>query len=185
MDDSPSVCNAYPTVGELCDVEWSAAAKLATMSHSTRKVYTLEDDTYTAVAFKDLSDLGANQQIALKTDPDTATVGADSDGQNRIDYLRGDHSKEADQSGGSFRIRSEVMNYDNTASIGAKSVLGDIISSAPAYVGAPNFFYPNTIEADKYTDYKLVQRDRAGVVYVGANDGMLHAFEGTDRKSDV
>jgi type IV pilus assembly protein PilY1 len=178
VDDSPSVCNAYPTVGALCDVEWSAAAKLATMVYTTRKIFTLEDDTYTAVAFKDLSDLGANQQAALKTDPDTANVGADSDGQDRIDYLRGDHSKEADQSGGSFRIRLEVMDYENTAGIGEKSVLGDIISSAPAYVGAPNFFYPNTIEADKYTEYKLAQRDREGVVYVGANDGMLHAFDG-------
>ena len=177
IDDSPSVCNAYPTVGELCDVEWSAAEKLATMAHTSRKIFTLEDDTYTTVAFKDLSDLGANQQAALKTDPDTASVGADSDGQDRIDYIRGDHSKEADQSGGSFRIRLEVMDYENTTSIGSKSVLGDIISSAPAYVGAPNFFYPNTIEADKYTEYKLTQRDREGVVYVGANDGMLHAFD--------
>jgi len=177
IDDSPSVCNAYPTIGEVCDVEWSAAAELASMAHATRKVFTLEDDTYTAVDFKDLGDLGANQQTALKTDPDTAIVGANSDGQDRIDYLRGDHSKEADQSGGSFRTRFEVMNYDNSASIGSKSVLGDIISSAPAYVGAPNFFYPNTIESTKYTEYKLAQRNRKGVVYVGANDGMLHAFD--------
>jgi len=177
VDDSPSVCNAYPAVGELCDVEWSAAAKLATMDHATRKIFTLEDDTYTAVAFKDIGDLGADQQVAITIDPDTATP--DGKGQERIDYIRGDHSKEADQSGGSFRIRLEVMDYENTTSLGVKSVLGDIISSAPAYVGAPNFFYPNTIETKKYTEFKLAQRAREGTVFVGANDGMLHAFEAT------
>jgi len=177
FDDSPAVCNSYPTVGELCDVEWSAAARLANMAPASRKIITLEDDTYTAVEFKDLADLGPDQQAAMKTDPDTLVVGADIEGQNRIDYIRGDHSNEADKSGGSFRIRSDVMDYDNTNSIGKRAVLGDIINSAPAYVGAPDFFYPNTIEAIKYTEYKLAQRGREGVVYVGANDGMLHAFD--------
>jgi len=182
IDDSPAECNAYPTVGELCDVEWSAAAELATMAPASRKIFTLEDDTYTAVDFKDLGDLGANQQTALKTNPDTLNVGANGDGQDRIDYLRGDHSNEADKSGGNFRIRSEVMDYLNENSIGERAVLGDIINSAPAYVGAPDFFYPNTIEADKYTEYKLAQRDRTAVVYVGANDGMLHAFDASTGK---
>ena len=72
VDDSPSVCNAYPTVGELCDVEWSAAAKLENMANATRKVFTLEENTYTAVAIKELGDLGEDQQVAIKNDTDTA-----------------------------------------------------------------------------------------------------------------
>ena len=58
-----------------------------------------------------------------------------------VDYLRGDHGKEAqNQATGGFRNRSS-------------NILGDIIHSSPFYV--------------KDTD----------TVYVGANDGMLHAFD--------
>jgi len=177
VDDSPAECNLFPAVGELCDVEWSAAAELSTLAAASRNIFTIESDGYTAVAFKALSDLGAAQQTSLKTNPDTLVVEADSIGQQRLDYIRGDHAKEADQSGGSFRIRADVKNI--AGSVIGKSVLGDVIHSAPAYVSAPNFFYPNTLEAGKYTEFKFLNKDRAGVVYVGANDGMLHAFDST------
>lgn len=56
--------------------------------------------------------------------------------------------------------------------------LGDIIYSTPVVVGAPreryDLLYGDTTYADFYKRYK----DRRQMVYVGANDGMLHAFNG-------
>jgi type IV pilus assembly protein PilY1 len=50
--------------------------------------------------------------------------------------------------------------------------LGDIVHSTPVVVGAPNEFYP-TPEYQHFAD-NLENREKT--VYVGANDGMLHAF---------
>jgi type IV pilus assembly protein PilY1 len=51
-------------------------------------------------------------------------------------------------------------------------VLGDVIHSTPVVVGAPSYF--NT-DPD-YQTFMQANRDRPRTIYVGANDGMLHAF---------
>ena len=51
-------------------------------------------------------------------------------------------------------------------------LLGDIVDSAPVPVGAPSSYYLN----DNYLTFRDAHADRARVIYVGANDGMLHAF---------
>ncbi|MDY0744333.1 PilC/PilY family type IV pilus protein [Paucibacter sp. R3-3] len=53
-----------------------------------------------------------------------------------------------------------------------KSVLGDIVNSSPVYVGKPSMNYTE----NNYTTFKTQQASRKATVYVGANDGMLHAF---------
>jgi type IV pilus assembly protein PilY1 len=57
-----------------------------------------------------------------------------------------------------------------------KGVLGDIVHSQPVYVGAPSFNFQDA----GYTGFKTGNASRAGTVYVGANDGMLHAFDSGD-----
>ncbi|HEY9201801.1 MAG TPA: PilC/PilY family type IV pilus protein [Gammaproteobacteria bacterium] len=182
-DDSPPECDDTHQVGALCEVEWNAGYELSLKigpqgsTHTKRKIYTMETDTYTTVEFKDIFDLSSDQRVALRTDPDTLVVEGSGEGQDRLDYLRGDHSLEADQSGGRFRIRNMVANFEGTESLDEKNVLGDIINSSPAYVGAPDFSYPDSLETDKYSTFKYNNRNREPITYVGANDGMLHAFD--------
>jgi type IV pilus assembly protein PilY1 len=64
-----------------------------------------------------------------------------------VDYLRGSGDLEGNSG---YRQRT--------------TLLGDIIGSAPVYVGAPS-------------DKIKAAQDRPAMVYVGANDGMLHAFD--------
>ncbi|MCU0936650.1 MAG: PilC/PilY family type IV pilus protein, partial [Gammaproteobacteria bacterium] len=57
--------------------------------------------------------------------------------------------------------------------------LGDIIHSTPAVVGEPPFFYP----FDGYSGFKRahsVTSPRQRMIYVGSNDGLLHAFSMQD-----
>ncbi len=77
-----------------------------------------------------------------------------------LDYLRGDRSQEL-KNGGTLRNRA--------------SKLGDIINSSPLFVGPPAFRY--TFEG--YSDFRDKWRKRPAMIYVGANDGMLHAFDAT------
>ncbi|BCX88538.1 type IV pilus assembly protein PilY1 [Methylomarinovum tepidoasis] len=81
-----------------------------------------------------------------------------------LDYLRGDQSQES-KNGGTFRNRS--------------GLLGDIVHSAPVYVGPPSFPYPDDMEgtAYPYSSFRTSHASRNPMIYVGANDGMLHAFD--------
>jgi type IV pilus assembly protein PilY1 len=107
------------------------------------------------------TNLNATQQNALHVNP--STLVSDGNGQERLEWLRGDHSKESPA--GSYRQRTGGF------------VLGDIGNSSPVYVGAPSFFYPNTMESVTYSSFRGTYYNRTPIIYVGANDGMLHGFD--------
>ncbi|WP_420799639.1 PilC/PilY family type IV pilus protein [Noviherbaspirillum saxi] len=56
-----------------------------------------------------------------------------------------------------------------------KRVLGDIINGNPVFVGAPS----TSVQGSGYETFYSKHAGRAKAVYVGANDGMLHAFDAT------
>jgi type IV pilus assembly protein PilY1 len=81
-----------------------------------------------------------------------------------LNFLRGQRSNEG--TGFNFRRRD--------------SALGDVVDSDPQFVGVPRFRYPDTIAAKPYSAFKNAHVDRDPIVYVGANDGMLHGFAEED-----
>jgi len=54
-----------------------------------------------------------------------------------------------------------------------QAVLGDAVDSKPAFLGKPTFKYADT----GYSAFKEAKATRAKMVFMGANDGMLHAFD--------
>lgn len=125
---------------------WLASAKLP--AFVSRNIYTRVDGA--AMAFT-WANLNATQKAALGTE----TV---------LNYLRGDQSQEV-ANNGSLRTRN--------------TPLGDIVNSNPVYVGAPDpYLFRNRSwsEASTHDDFGAAQSSRPGMVYVGANDGMLHGF---------
>jgi len=85
-----------------------------------------------------------------------------------INYIRG-----VDQSG--YRVRKIDQNDGN----GAQTLrLGDVVHSAPLMVGAPAQSYDSLYGDTSYTEFKARYKNRRQVLYAGANDGMLHAFNG-------
>jgi type IV pilus assembly protein PilY1 len=54
--------------------------------------------------------------------------------------------------------------------------LGDIVHSAPVVVGEPTFFAAD----ESYEAFATTGSTRERMIYVGANDGMLHAFKSSD-----
>lgn len=87
--------------------------------------------------------------------------------EDELNYLRGDQSKEQNK-GGTFRNRT--------------SLLGDIVNSDPLFVSEENFGYDKLggDEGTLYVDYVVGKSSKTPVIYVGANDGMLHAFKASD-----
>ena len=56
------------------------------------------------------------------------------------------------------------------------SVLGDIINSAPIYVSGGGRYLREGIESVSYSSWKASRMAKTPLVFAGANDGMLHAF---------
>jgi len=110
--------------------------------------------TCTGVPFR-LASLAA----ANRTDLSTVTA----DQQKILDYLRGDRSNET--TAGGLRVRT--------------SVLGDIVNSKVIAVGKPNEPYDEAFNPG-YAAFKTAYAGRINMAYVGANDGMLHAINGTN-----
>ena len=54
--------------------------------------------------------------------------------------------------------------------------LGDIYHSTPVVIGEPSFFFTDNDYDKFYED----QKNREMLIYVGTNDGMLHAFKNSD-----
>ena len=80
-----------------------------------------------------------------------------------------------------FNDNEALFNYirgtDSAAFRARSTPLGDIVNSAPTFVGPPNARYANTLESVNYSSFKTTYKDRSSLIYAGANDGMLHAFD--------
>jgi type IV pilus assembly protein PilY1 len=74
--------------------------------------------------------------------------------------------------------RDRTMNVLDTGGATVQKVwkLSDIINSTPIVVGAPKERFDVIYGDATYASYFQRYRDRRQVAYVGANDGMLHAF---------
>jgi len=142
---------------------WNAENQLPTAAN--RKIYTLNPSAIAApygLEFKWSTPLTATQQLALNKNIAGTNDGL---GEDRVNYFRGDRTTER-QNGGNLRDRNLV--------------LGDIVNSDPVFVGTPDFAYDKLAgtEGTSYTSFRA-STDYAGrtkMVYVGANDGMLHGF---------
>jgi type IV pilus assembly protein PilY1 len=82
-----------------------------------------------------------------------------------VNYVRGDPSQEL-RKGGSMRNRT--------------ARLGDIINSNPVYVRDNVDLGYDNLGLGNYRQFVSYKSSRPGVLFVGANDGMLHAFRDSD-----
>lgn len=142
---------------------WSAAVQVNAQDWNTGRRIVTRNSAGTAVPFRDASPgLSAAQVTAIG-------------GTNAVNFIRGDRSNEKQLTTTEGGV-TVVVNTGSSATgtfRGRYSVLGDIMHARAAYVGAP----PADYTFDSYQTYKSDNLARAGRVYVGANDGMVHAFD--------
>lgn len=144
--------NLKNSTGAVDSLSWSAADLVP--SENNRKIYSSTGSVASGVVFE-YANLDAAQQASITSD--------------EVDYIRGDQSNE----GVVYRTRPHV--------------LGDIINSDPIYTGRESFNYYSLemsgVDSTYYAYLKGITETwqkgvREEVLYVGANDGMLHAFRG-------
>lgn len=145
--------------------KWDAAPKLDAMAPASRVILTKGATDGVSFEWANLtSGSSTSQQTLLNTNNLAVNDGL---GSARLNYLRGDTTNEG-TSAGQFRAR-------NSSAV-TGSVLGDIVNSGPLYVGAPKAGYSD-VDYPGYAAFRARYLNRKPVVYVGANDGMLHGFD--------
>jgi type IV pilus assembly protein PilY1 len=180
----PDVLNDIPETKLMDDVAvvWEAGSRLAARSADSRKIYTFVDldndqtvDTSERVEFNGASASSIQPFLGLQSDADHVYLGAtEADrAQNLIEYIRGkDQALDASSfidSDGKLALRNRVI-YGQTWK------LGDIIHSTPVAVSTPVDNYGAIYGDQTYQAFYDLYKNRETTVYVGANDGMLHAF---------
>jgi type IV pilus assembly protein PilY1 len=167
--------------------DWSAQAQfdLGAITASSRTIYTYDASSATHIkpfkwsnlttaeqnyfsqsAISTLSQFCSIGSTCLSTASQTAAAGS-----TLIDFLRGDRSNEgaATDTSKYYRLR------DNASNPHPNIVLGDIVNSEAVYVKGSLFTYNDA----GYNSFISTNSSRDGRVYVGSNDGMLHAFDST------
>ncbi len=100
---------------------------------------------------------------------DSAQQGRAANATNLVNYLRGQYGYEVSASNAPPTVGKTT---DDRLYRSRTAVLGDALESQPSFISKPVFSYPYP----GYGDFKVAQASRAGTVYMGANDGMMHAF---------
>lgn len=146
-----------PTAGQRMDFTW-AALDTAGMS-SYFQIAAISSGSAPLQPLSQLCSSGANcLDATAQVNSTTAGTTTGAGGINLVNYLRGDRSNEGPDATTYYFQRTHV--------------LGDIVDSQAVYVKAPLWSYNDT----GYATFKSDNANRQGMVYVGANDGMLHAF---------
>jgi len=160
---------------------WTAGTELQKRDPDTRKIFTfvdrdndqaLDEDPYASfdsdgevISFDAGNAADIKPYLGVMDSGSTGVwdyLGATHDERvnSLIDYIRG-----TDQDG----MRSRTTN-------GQTWKLGDIVNSTPVTVAAPVDNYHVIYRDRSYQNFLNANRDRETAIYVGANDGMLHAF---------
>ena len=163
---------------------WEAGKILHQRSASDRKIFTYidkDEDGAVDETFNDSFDSsgevvkfdtalasGIKPHLGVKDNATWSYLGASHDERvtNLIDYIRGKDSSDLTNSPD---VRTRTID-------GNVWKLGDIIYSTPVAISKPTDNYHIIYGDESYQTYYDAFKDRETVVYVGANDGMLHAF---------
>jgi type IV pilus assembly protein PilY1 len=149
--------------------KWSFTKELANQLADTgwstnRRVVTWNPSSSAGVPFR-LANLSITQKDALKTGYAGSTV---DDSQNFLNYLRGERKNEQNST-----VADGTKSYRSRGEL-----LGDIVGSKLKPIGQPAYPFSDSRNAG-YSNFKSAWASRPTVVYVGSNDGMMHAVHGS------
>ncbi len=154
------------TIGEDgSGTSWTASGRMAALSSPATQRNIFVGNRGATANPVGVPFLWGNIEAGLKTSLDKVSPSSSADGfaEDRLNFIRGDRSKENNP----FRSRN--------------TILGDIVNSGVIYSGAPS----TSISDAGYGSFYTSNKNRTQAIFVGANDGMMHAFVGKPGSSDT
>ena len=155
---------------ELKDIRpfWEGGKQLSNLPSASRNLLTWVDSDNDG-----LVDVGEQMQFSTANSgtlsPYLRAGAAPYTADNIINFVRGDEIA---------GLRTRMLEVPVGSGSFKVWKLGDPIHSTPTIVAAPRSNYDLIYGDSSYTNFYTRWKDRREVVYVGANDGVLHAFNG-------
>lgn len=164
LDELEPIWNARDRLAELANA--TTQRNYTTSAAGGRHIITWLDQNYNGV-------IDSGEQLAFDANTfnagnthgwlDQPNIGS---AQNLVNYIRGEEQANS---------RNRTIDYYGNGTTRVMR-LGDIINSSPVPIAAPFENYDLLTGDSSYFEFRRQYRNRREVVYVGANDGMLHAF---------
>ena len=148
------------TVSVATTPNWTASTRLSTLTApaTSRNIFVGRAGATSNPVASAFTWVAIDTALQTNLNKASSTSTADGLGQDRLNYLRGDQSK----AGTPFRSRTKL--------------LGDIVNSGIVYSGIPA---ARVGASSTYSGFYTANSTRTPAVFVGANDGMMHAFNAT------
>ena len=147
---------------------WEGGKQLANLASASRNLLTWVDSNNDGL-------VQAGEQMQFSTansgtlSPYLRAGAAPYTAANIINFVRGDEIA---------GLRTRMLEVPIGSGTYKVWKMGDPIHSTPTIVAAPRTNYDLIYGDSSYTAFYTQWKDRREVIYVGANDGMLHAFNG-------
>jgi type IV pilus assembly protein PilY1 len=136
---------------------WDAHEELRKISPASRKIYTYRQGSQKEFTSENIS----KEDLGVDTDDERNAL---------INHIRGIDAYDTNKNGKTDEKRSSTENI---------WILGDIFHSNPVIVGEPSRFFEDecfNFCSDGSESFYNANKNREKIILVGANDGMLHAF---------
>lgn len=171
---------------------WEGGQQLSQRDFSTRKIFTYTGGSATLTEFSvanrdSLKNFFGIEDNATDTWSRYLGAGFNNRAENLINFIRGaDDNATAYNGMGDPDVRHRFLSYKDRNGINQRGLwkLGDIVNSTPVTIAKPVENYGSMYDDASYYEFLNLYRNRETVVYVGANDGMLHAFSAGVYNSD-
>ena len=172
--------SATPTISglELKDIRpfWEAGKQLANTASTARNLLTWVDsdndgtvDPGEQMQFSTANSATLSPYLRAVVNPLPPAPQSPYTADNIINFVRGDEIA---------GLRTRMVEVPVGSGTYKVWKFGDPIHSTPTIVATPRANYDLANGDATYADFFIRWKDRREVIYVGANDGMLHAFNG-------
>lgn len=134
-----------------------------------RQIYSNRNGSLVNLSWDNLT---APQKLALRLTGENDDVKA----IKRVNWLAGDATNEMDSSTPADRL------FRKRGAGSERNILGDIVNSGPVYLAGYDYEYhglPALNGGSTYRTHLDAKRSKTPMIFVGANDGMLHVFDAT------
>jgi len=189
--DVPLTSDLNPLLEDVVSV-FESGQELAKMDKNDRNLYVWLDADKNGIvgATETIEFIDTNKatlqpylRAAATLRNNTTIKTAEEEAEDIIDFIRGEYvtgyrNRCITVAGATKETNTGTRRSDCEMTNQRVWPLGDIIYSTPTLVSGPSERYDQLYGDSAYRTFRKQYADRRNMIYVGANDGMLHAFNG-------
>lgn len=193
VSDLSGLSNALTSAFIAIDARISAGASVSVVSAEDRTDNRLFRARYESLSWKGFVEsfslpyhsgdaaLWESGSLLAARASSTRKIFTSTTGTNKVELLTANATLQGLLGAANLTAAQNIINFTRGDSVaGSRSrmgwKLGDVVDAAPVMVGKPSAYHPYL----GYSSFRSSNASRNEVLYVAANDGMMHCFDASD-----